>query len=52
MDRSSSAYRFCLHDTVVTQSGLLGQLTVRSVEDYQVADRVLGKEDFRDRLVF
>lgn len=52
MDRSSATYRFCLHDTVVTQSGLLGQLTVRSGEDYQAADRVLGKEDFRERFVF
>ena len=52
MDSSSAAYRFCLHDTVLTQSALLGQLTVTSVNAYRIADKALGKDVDLCRLLF
>ncbi len=40
--QSSAAYQFCLEDTILSQSPLLGQVTVKSADDYQTAVRVLS----------
>jgi hypothetical protein len=42
MDKSSATYSFCLQDTILSQSPLLGQVTVKSSNDYQLADRFLS----------
>jgi hypothetical protein len=44
MDRSSATYEFCLQDTILSQSSLLGQLTVQSSNDYQTASRFLSNK--------
>lgn len=43
MNGSAAAYRFCVQDTILSQSPLLGQLTVKSSLDYYAADRSLCK---------
>lgn len=45
MNRSSSTYRFCVQDTILTQSPSLGQVTVRSSTDYQAADQYLSNHN-------
>lgn len=47
INQSIATYRFCVQDTLLSQSPLLGQLTVRSSLDYQTADRSLGKKSIR-----
>ncbi|CAF3469005.1 unnamed protein product [Rotaria sp. Silwood1] len=44
MNKTSSTYKFCVQDTVLSQSPLLGQLTVRSSNDYQSANRFLSNK--------
>jgi hypothetical protein len=44
MDQSLATYTFCLQDTLLTQSAVLGQLTVKSSSDYQLADRSLSNK--------
>ena len=43
-NQTSIAYEFCLHDTVLTQSALLGKLTETSVVNYEATTRTLGKK--------
>ena len=43
INQTSSTYRFCVHDTILSQSSLLGQLTVRSSTEFQATTRVLRK---------
>ncbi len=43
MDKSSLTYSFCLQDTLLSQSSLLGQLTVKSSQDYTAAVSSLTK---------
>ncbi|CAF4129363.1 unnamed protein product, partial [Rotaria sp. Silwood2] len=43
MNKTSSTYYFCLQDTLLSQSPLLGQLTVKSSTDYQSANLFLSK---------
>jgi hypothetical protein len=44
IDPSLPTYMFCLHDTLLSQSALLGQVTVKSSSDYQLADRSFSKK--------
>jgi len=37
MDKSSLTYSFCVQDTLLSQSSLSGQLTVKSSQDYTAA---------------
>lgn len=41
MNKSLATYGFCVQDTILSQSPLLGQLTVKSSTDYQTAFRTL-----------
>ncbi|CAF1385731.1 unnamed protein product, partial [Rotaria magnacalcarata] len=42
MTKTLPTYIFCVQDTILSQSSLLGQLTVRSSNDYQVANAFLN----------
>ncbi|CAF3337216.1 unnamed protein product [Rotaria socialis] len=42
MAKTLPTYGFCVQDTILSQSSLLGQLTVRSSTDYQVANAFLN----------
>jgi hypothetical protein len=42
MDKSSLTYSFCVQDTLLSQSSLLGQLTVQSSQDYTTAVSTLS----------
>ena len=46
-DQSSPTYAFCVQDTVLSQSPLLGQLTVKSSMDYKAADSALSNTKHR-----
>ncbi|CAF1457750.1 unnamed protein product, partial [Adineta ricciae] len=48
---SSSTYNFCVQDTLISQSSLLGQLTVKSSTDYTTANNVLSANPPRITLV-
>lgn len=49
LNKTSPTYKFCVQDTVLSQSPLLGQLTVKSSSDYLVANRFLSKENILNR---
>lgn len=42
INQTLPTYRFCVHDTILSQSSALGQLTVQSSTDYQNIARVLS----------
>jgi len=44
MDNSSATYGFCVQDTILSQSPLSGQLTVKSSNDYATAVRTLSNK--------
>jgi hypothetical protein len=46
LNQASPAYSFCVQDTVLSQSPLLGQLTVKSVTDYSVAVHFLSNINY------
>ncbi|CAF1546912.1 unnamed protein product, partial [Adineta steineri] len=41
-DKTSTTYNFCVQDTLLSQSSLLGQLTAKSSIDYTTADTTLS----------
>ncbi|CAF0783623.1 unnamed protein product [Rotaria sordida] len=43
MSRTSPTYKFCVQDTILSQSPLLGQITVKSSNDYQLANQFLSR---------
>ena len=50
MNQTLPTYRFCVHDTILSQSSILGQLTVQSSNDYQKTARAL-RNDFYGSLI-
>ena len=42
MDPSLATHDFCVQDTILSQSPILGQITAQSSLDYQLANQVLG----------
>jgi hypothetical protein len=46
INASLPAYNFCVQDTILSQSALLGQLTVKSESAYQLANSVLGNKTY------
>ena len=44
LDKSLATYGFCVQDTILSQSSLLGQVTVKSSSDYYKANTYLGNK--------